>query len=187
MTTRNVFLIGIIFAASAAAGFSFFEATKKESVPLQENTATASQGNSDTLAMRPIFALNDIDGNERSITEWDGKALVINFWATWCAPCRREIPLLIEMQNELIDKNVQFIGIAIDDPVAVSRYAEQTAFNYPILVGEQDGIDAAEAFGADVVALPMTVFTDQAGRVVEIHAGEIKRQEIEAILKTLSR
>ena len=87
----------------------------------------------------------------------------------------------------LVEENITEIGSIIDEAAEVSRYAEEMPFNYPVLVGEQEGIDAAEAFGADVVALPMTVFTDHAGRVIEVHAGEINRREITAILNRLPR
>ncbi len=183
MKTRRFALLGSMFAAAVAAGFLLRAAT--QDAPMAE--VVPDEPPLSNTVMRPVFSLNDIDGNERSITEWDGKALVVNFWATWCAPCRREIPVLIEMQEELAAQDIQFIGIAIDEPAAVRQYALHTPFNYPILVGEQDGIDAAEAFGADVVALPMTVFTDHAGRVIDVHAGEITHSEIEAILKRLPR
>ena len=132
-----------------------------------------------------MFALPDLAGTERSITEWDGKALVVNFWATWCPPCLREIPMLIDANDELAARDIQIIGIAMDDPEAVREFAAANEFNYPILVGEQEAIDAAEAFGAEVVGLPLTVFTDHAGRVIEIHAGELHREELDAAIAPL--
>ena len=182
MNTPNLILLGALLASSTVAGFMFYETTRSASTAEIQSADPESQ-----ITMRPVFSLNDIDGNKRSITEWDGKALVVNFWATWCAPCRQEIPVLMSMQEELAAQNIQFIGIAIDDPESVSEYAAKEPFNYPILVGEQEGIDAAEAFGADVVALPMTIFTDYAGRIIDVHAGEISRDEINANLKRLPR
>ena len=121
----------------------------------------------------------------RSITEWDGDAMIVNFWATWCPPCRREIPLLIEMRARAEAAGITIVGIAIDDADAVGRYAEDTGFNYPVLVGEQEAIDAAEGFGADVVGLPLTVMTGRDGRVVELHAGELTRPDLEAAIALL--
>jgi thiol-disulfide isomerase/thioredoxin len=175
-----VMLVSVV--AATAAGAYLFHATRQVDTTVDGRHAEPAPA---PTVMRPVFSLNDIDGNQRSITEWDGKALVVNFWATWCAPCRREIPVLIEMQEELAARDIQFIGIAIDEIEAVRQYAVEMPFNYPILVGEQEGIDAAEAFGADVVALPMTVFTDHAGRVIDVHAGEIARSELESILSRL--
>ena len=106
------------------------------------------------LGSLPEFSLADLTGNMRSIQSWPQNALVINFWATWCAPCLREIPLLKEFQEQHADYPVQVIGIAIDNFEAVQNFAAEMEFNYPILVGESDAMNAAGAFGVEFFAPP---------------------------------
>jgi thiol-disulfide isomerase/thioredoxin len=118
----------------------------------------------------------------RSISEWDGRALVVNFWATWCAPCRREIPLLMTLQQAQDPNRLQVIGVAIDDAAAVRQYAAELGINYPVLVGEQEALDAAAGFGVEFVGLPFTVFTDREGRVRKVHLGELEKREIDALV-----
>jgi thiol-disulfide isomerase/thioredoxin len=131
---------------------------------------------------RPLFALADAAGRQRSIAEWDGKALVINFWATWCPPCRREIPLLNALHAEFASRGVEVVGVAVDFREDVLAYLRDTPVDYPMLIGEQDGLDAMRAFGLETTGFPITVFTDQAGRIVTVHVGELHRPEALAIL-----
>jgi len=136
--------------------------------------------------MLPEFSLDDLDGNTRSIRSWPQHALVINFWATWCAPCLREIPLLKEFQEQNADYPVQVIGIAIDNFEAVQNFAEDMNFNYPILVGESDAMNAAGAFGVEFFALPFTVFSDKRGRILGVHTGEILPEDLQKLRDVLS-
>jgi len=131
------------------------------------------------------FALNDIDGNLRNLSEWQGKARLINFWATWCAPCRREIPLLKQTQADHEADNVQVIGIAVDFPDEVRAYAEETQFNYPILVGQEDAMAAAEDAGVPFIGLPFTMIVAPTGELINSHVGEIMESHIDTILAVL--
>ena len=132
---------------------------------------------------RPEITLADRDGKPRALSEWDGKALVINFWATWCAPCRREIPMLNALAGEYRGQGVEFIGIAVDFRDDVLDYLQKTPIDYTVLIGEQAGLDAARAFGVETLGLPFTAFTDSRGRIAIIHVGELRRPQAEAILK----
>lgn len=131
---------------------------------------------------RPDISLPDRDGNVRALSEWDGKALIVNFWATWCAPCRREIPMLNDLAREYRQHSVEVIGIAVDFREDVLQYLQKMPIDYTVLIGEQDGMDAARAFGVDAIGLPFTVFTDSSGRIVTLHVGELHRPQAEAIL-----
>jgi thiol-disulfide isomerase/thioredoxin len=131
---------------------------------------------------RPDITLTDRDGKPRSLSEWDGKALVINFWATWCAPCRREIPMLNALARENRDRGVEVIGIAVDFREDVLQYLQKMPIDYTVLIGEQEGMDAARAFGMDTIGLPFTAFTDSKGRIATIQVGELQRPQAEFIL-----
>ncbi len=135
----------------------------------------------------PEFSLQGRDGKPVSIKAWAGKSLVINFWATWCAPCRREIPLLESLQRSWADRGVTVIGIAVDHRDQVLAYADELKIAYPLLIGEQDALDAAAAFGVADPALPFTVFTDRRGEVVALYMGELHRAQTDLILSVLQQ
>ena len=134
---------------------------------------------------RPDIRLADRDGSVRALSEWDGQPLIINFWATWCAPCRREIPMLNALARDAAYQQFKLIGIAIDFREDVLAYLQQMPIDYTVLIGEQDGMDAARAFGMESIGLPFTVFTDLQGRIVTIHVGELHRPQADVILSTV--
>ena len=107
--------------------------------------------------------------------------LLVNFWATWCAPCRREIPLLKALRRDHAAEGLEVIGVAVDFREDVLKYAKDIGLDYPLLIGEQDGLDAAAAFGLDPV-LPFSVFSDRQGRIVAVKVGELHADEAEFIL-----
>jgi len=157
----------------------------------QESTPTMATMPESAVAPAPVaspvdapvqFALNDIDGNLRELSEWQGKARLINFWATWCAPCRREIPLLKQTQTDHEADNIQIIGIAVDFPEEVKAYAEEAQFNYPILVGQEDAMSAAEDAGVPFIGLPFTMIVAPTGELLTSHVGEIMESHIDTIV-----
>lgn len=129
----------------------------------------------------PNISLADPSGVKHALSEWKGRPLLINFWATWCAPCRREIPLLKTLRKERAKDGIEIVGIAVDFRDAVQHYARQMSIDYPVLVGEQDGLDAIAAFGMDTV-FPFTVFADARGRIVTLKVGELHADEARFIL-----
>jgi thiol-disulfide isomerase/thioredoxin len=135
----------------------------------------------------PVFTLGDLENKQRTLQDWPNKALIVNFWATWCAPCRREIPLLKELQREHADEGFQVIGIAVDFRDKVVPYAKEMQIDYPVLVGEQDALDAAAAFGVDAIGFPFTVFSDRRGRIVAAHLGELTPAQADVILEAIRR
>src|SRR5690606_40937128 len=126
----------------------------------------------------PHFELADLEGAPRSIHIWPGQPLVINFWATWCAPCLREIPLLKALQQE--NDWLTVVGIAVDRTEPVVEFAASMDFNYPILVGQAEGWEAAARFG-EFYALPFTVFTSADGHVIGVHTGELHAEHLENV------
>jgi len=137
--------------------------------------------------LRPDFTLKDAGGRPHPIREWDGKPLMINFWASWCAPCRREIPLLNRLQSEPALKDLQIVGIAVDFPQDVQNFLKKIPVHYPVLIGEQDGLDAANAFGVQAIAFPFTAFVDRQGHVLSLHLGELHEDQARSTLAVLER
>lgn len=133
----------------------------------------------------PVFSLMDIKGRDTPISAWSGKSLVINFWATWCAPCRHEIPLLQALNVEWAGRGVEVVGIAVDRREKVLEFAGELKIAYPLLIGEQDALDAAAAFGMASPVFPFTVFTDRRGEVVALFVGELHKPEADLILSTV--
>jgi thiol-disulfide isomerase/thioredoxin len=125
----------------------------------------------------PEFSLDTLAGAPQSIASWPGKPLLINFWATWCGPCLHEIPMLKQLQTRRAD--LQIVGIAVDKREPVVDFAANMQFNYPILIGESGGWDAAAAFGVNVYALPFTVFTSPDGAVLGVHTGELHPEQVD--------
>ena len=134
----------------------------------------------------PAFSLADLDGKATASERWRGKSLMINFWATWCAPCRREIPLLQALHTEKAGDSFDIVGIAVDYADKVRAFRDQLKITYPLLVGEQDALDLIGAFGLNQPAFPFTVFTDRRGQIVTLYLGELKRPEVDAILAVVA-
>jgi thiol-disulfide isomerase/thioredoxin len=136
-------------------------------------------------AKLPQFSLKDLGGRLTPVSSWSGKSLMINFWATWCAPCRREIPLLKTLAADWASRDLEVIGLAVDYPDKVRQFADEFKINYPLLVGEQDALDVAASFGMASPAFPFTVFTDRRGEVVALFLGELHRPQAEFILSAV--
>jgi len=130
----------------------------------------------------PEFTLSDRNGRRTSIATWAGKSLIVNFWATWCAPCRREIPLLESLSGEWGGRGVEVVGVAVDHRDTVAAYADELKIPYPILVGEEDALDVAAKLGVDTPVFPFTVFTDRHGEVVTLYVGELHKAQADLIL-----
>lgn len=133
----------------------------------------------------PDFNLPDVSGNQRNISEWQGKIRVINFWATWCAPCREEIPEFIALQEQYAANGLQFIGIAIDDLEPVEEYLKSNKINYPILIGGISGIALAHQLGNSIDAVPFTLVVNQQGQIIHRHPGEFSSAQIMEIITPL--
>lgn len=131
------------------------------------------------------FQLPDLTGKIHSNSEWQGKIQVINFWATWCVPCRKEIPEFIKLQAQYADKNVHFIGIAIDEEKAVREFLSSIKPNYPMLVGGDAAGHTARELGNNIGALPYTVVINQQGIVVHQQVGEFATEELINVLTPL--
>jgi thiol-disulfide isomerase/thioredoxin len=193
MNRRTLIVLAALAGLAGAAGYYLVirpRITPPVAVEVPSSSATtdaAAASQTELATVIPEFRLADSDGTLRSLKDdWKGKALIVNFWATWCAPCRREIPLLNQLAADRAKDNFQVVGIAIDFRDKVLAYAQEMQIDYPMLIGEQDALDAAAAFGVDAVGLPFTIFTDTSGRVIALHMGELTAVEADLILGAVS-
>jgi thiol-disulfide isomerase/thioredoxin len=153
-----------------------------DSSALDSSASEAAMPHPVVPARLPDFSLKDLTGKSTPISAWSGKSLVINFWATWCAPCRREIPLLKTLAAEWAGRDLKVVGIAVDYRDKVQDFAGRFKIDYPVLIGDQDALDVAAKFGMSSPAFPFTVFTDRRGEVVALFVGELHRPQVDFIL-----
>ena len=129
--------------------------------------------------------LPDLDGKETPLSQWRGKILLVNFWATWCAPCREEMPHFAAVQSRDAAKGVQFVGIAVDQADKVREFVKEIKLNYPVLIGGLGAIELSKALGNELSALPFTVVLDRAGNVAHTQLGQLKARELDTLLESL--
>jgi thiol-disulfide isomerase/thioredoxin len=132
------------------------------------------------------FALLDIDGREHWLSEWQGKTIVLNFWATWCGPCKEEMPLLLEAHRRYQEQGVRVIGIAIDTRDAVAAYAREQRITYPLLIGDEAGLPIMSRFGNSLGALPYTVILRPDGTIAAKKLGAYRGDELRSTLNSLA-
>lgn len=125
---------------------------------------------------QPLVQLPDSSGKIRNIQDWKGRVLIVNFWATWCAPCRTEIPMFNRLQQDYGSSKIQFIGIAIDNKPAVSKFMVTQKFQYPVLIGDLEAVAIAEDYGNEQGVMPYTVFVDTQGNIAAIALGALTEQ-----------
>lgn len=123
-----------------------------------------------------------LSGKSQTLGDWRGKTLVVNFWATWCAPCREEIPDLIAIRSEYAAKGVEIVGIAIDNAESVKPYSSAMNISYPILIGEGNALEMARALGNPSGALPYTLVIGPEGTISWRHLGRLPKAKLQAIL-----
>ena len=121
--------------------------------------------------------LVDLQGGRHTLADWRGKVVVLNFWATWCPPCREEMPVFAALQQEFGQRGLQFVGVAIDDPAEVRAFLARHPVNYPILVGGSDVPAWADSLGNALSALPFSVILDRNGQVLHRHIGVFRREQ----------
>jgi peroxiredoxin len=135
----------------------------------------------------PLLALSlpDTEGAKQPLQQWHGKVLVVNFWATWCGPCREEMPEFVKAQRDLGPRGLQVIGIAIDQPDKVAHFAKDLELNYPALVAGYEAMEVAKPLGDRLLALPFTVVLDRQGKVVHTQLGPMKPAQLRSIVGEL--
>jgi thiol-disulfide isomerase/thioredoxin len=170
---RDALILGAAGLGAAAAGFLAGPALLRLGIPEEGAFGQA--------------AFIDLDGNQRRLAEWRGRVVVCNFWATWCAPCREEIPLLVAARQKYGPTGIEVVGIAIDNAVKVRQFSASFNISYPVLLAEANGLDLMRQLGNNGGGLPYTVITDRQGTVVQRKLGALKPGELDDFLAPLTR
>jgi len=151
--------------------------TQFQQTPTVESTGSAEAGNP-----APDFALQDVNGKDVSLADYKGNVIMVNFWATWCGPCKREIPDFVELQKTYGGKGLKIVGIALDDPSEVNAFVKNERLNYDVLIGTDE---VAMRYG-NIRSIPTTFLVDREGKIVSSYVGLQPKEkwvsEIESLL-----
>jgi peroxiredoxin len=144
-------------------------------------------GPTTALSSEALYAATfpDSEGNTQAISQWRGKIMVINFWATWCPPCREEMPELSRFHEHYRNKGVLVLGIATDDVAKIREFTQETQVSYPLLAGDMDAMNLGNALGNNKGILPYTVIVDRDGSVVKTYFGRVNHVMLEEALLPL--
>jgi len=136
---------------------------------------------------RPAFTFNTVDEQPLSIDAWDGKVVLVDFWASWCVPCRREMPEFNKLRAEYAEQGFEVVGIAADDLDKVQKFLGEVPVDFPIVYGDVDAVmEISAQYGNDYGGLPFSAFIDRDGKVrYTQRPGLVSFEDAEAILKTL--
>jgi thiol-disulfide isomerase/thioredoxin len=172
-------LIGVL---ALGGGYYVYEHNRTLSNPAP---AASVIDNADAATTLFKAGFKDLAGIRQPLSQWRGKVLVVNFWATWCPPCRKEIPEFIKLQSKYGAQGLQFVGIAIDETAKVQAFSDQMGMNYPVLVGDLDAVALSQATGNRLGGLPYTIILDRSGKIVGTELGGLSTAKLEATLKPL--
>ena len=148
----------------------------------------ARQGEpSEPSAAEALYAIQlpDLQNKPQKLDQWRGKVLVVNFWATWCEPCRKEIPLFVQAQEKYAAKGLQFVGISVDQADKTSEFSRNFSINYPNLIGTFDTVEISRLAGNKRRVLPYTVILDRKGQIAATELGGITQEKLDAMIVPL--
>lgn len=177
-----VLLLIAVCAVVAVAANYVYRQQRQQAAPEPASSVNAILGQP-----RPGFVLPDALGLSHDVRAWDGRVLVVNFWATWCKPCVREMPAFVDLQRQYAEHGVQFVGIALDTLPQVEAFFSRLGLtlNYPSLIGGTNAIAVAEAYGNHIGILPYTVLVDRSGNIAYVQYGELTRDTAEQMILNL--
>ncbi len=152
-----------------------------------EGEAPAEPAGPQGVSAEPIFAssFKDFNRTYQPLEQWRGKVLLVYFWATWCKPCRTEVPALIALYDKYRTRDLAIVGIAIDQTDQVRKFADKYGINYDVLIGGNDALDLARKMGNGVAGLPFLVVIDRTGNVVSTQLGQLTQGFLEQLVAPL--
>ncbi len=167
---------------AGSSGYVTHQYLSRTASATPEPKATVVAAGAATMPLE--WSFTDLHGRRIALERWRGRLLVVNFWATWCPPCLREIPAFIDLQVRYGDRGLQFVGIALDQSEAVAPFVTDQAMNYPVLIGEDDVVRFMQSLGNDIGGLPYTAVIGADGNVLLTHQGEWPAEAAENALIT---
>ncbi|HED34781.1 MAG TPA: TlpA family protein disulfide reductase [Gammaproteobacteria bacterium] len=181
---KNIILALLVIVIAGGAGYGLQHYLQSNKQPLK--SARPGPDKASVIGIkRPAFELKDIEGQMRNIDEWNGKVVLVNFWATWCPPCKKEMPAFIELQEQYSKQGFQVIGIALDDEDSVRDFANTLGVEYPLMPADHAGLQLSRDYGNHIGALPFSVFVGRDGIITQTHIGELTKSQVEAIIEPM--
>lgn len=178
---KRSFLMTIVLAISVTSLFSSKVVSSEDNTP-----TTALPSKSANAWDQPRFKLKGLDGKTHSLDEWKGKVILLNFWASWCAPCQYEIPEFVKYQNKYGDNGLQIIGLGIDEESKLKNVARSLGINYPVLIASPtEDLDILNQWGNDKQYVPYTVVIRKDGRITYIHRGTLDDEAFKEYVEPL--
>lgn len=173
-TARQILIVAAVGLLAALAGYGMARL-------VHPNPATATVSPS----AGKDFSLPDLAGKPRSLADWRGKLVLLNFWATWCPPCRSEIPGFVRLQRRYGDAGLQIVGVSVDNPEAVAQFWQEMKINYPLLLADDSVYDLMSAYGNRDAGLPYSVIIRPDGQIASTRLGAYREKDLETLLVPL--
>ena len=181
---KNTLGLTVLLVGSLAAGYFAYNASQPANNKTIAKTVNAT---ADTASMASV-ELKAPNGEVFTLSKWSGQPQIVNFWATWCGPCRDEMPVLVKAYEDYADKGLVVIGLSMDypdDTELVQQFVAEYDVRFPILMAVEQGNALAESYGAENFVLPISVFVAADGTVTNVHTGLLTREQAERELEKL--
>jgi peroxiredoxin len=168
----------VVAGVAAVAGYLARQGTPPTHAPVEARAAASAE---------PLLAMTlpDLAGNAQNVGQWRGKVMVVNFWATWCPPCLKEIPDFAAVSERHADAPVQFVGIGIDSAANIAAFQQEHRVPYPLLVGSSETLKVATDLVGTAEALPLTIIVDRDGMIHRVKLGTLNQDELEGTIRAL--
>jgi peroxiredoxin len=180
------FLVALVALLAAAGGYFVAMRLAERPAAVLPGASTAAPAAASLVGQRrPDFTLADAAGNAAAAADFDGQIVLLNFWATWCAPCVEEMPMLARLHDDLAGRGLQVVGIAVDEPARARSFADDLGLDYPLLFGQGEAMLVGRRYGNASGMLPYSVLIDAGGIVRWTHLGAVTREQLERQIAAL--